>query len=165
MRMFLIGLLAQQSSFTEPSQKRDGTPWYDLNNGTLKIYVNNEWVSYSSVIGLTTDSPPLTLASWYASVSESLSSLAPELIFGGKSENITSEIPIPESIRALIYTDSRAFVTINGLSLDPRTASFIGSPAPTLIRLSKHELEPNDEFYVSIRRVPISTYVIQDVVS
>ena len=164
MRMYLIGLLSQQSSFSEPVQKRDGTPWFDLNDGTLKIYYNNEWMAYSQAIALDTNTPPLTLAAWYATVNESLSSLAPEIVYGGKSNNITSEISIPETVRALIYTDSRAFVTVNGSAIDPRTVSFIGSPTPTLIRLSNHELEKDDEYFVSIRRVPSSTFVTQDVV-
>lgn len=165
MRMYLIGLLSQQSSFSEPTQKRDGTPWFDLNSMSLKIYMNGSWESYSEAIALTSDTQPLTLATWYTTVNEALSSLAPEILFGGKAQSITSEIPIPESVRSALFSDSRAFVAVNGTAIDPRSVSFIGSPIPTLLRLSNHELEANDEFFVCIRRVPTSTFVVQDEVA
>jgi len=44
MRMNLIGLLANQASFDEPTQFRNGTLWYDLNELALKIRKDDEWV-------------------------------------------------------------------------------------------------------------------------
>lgn len=164
MRMYLIGLLAQQSSYDEPTQKRDGTAWLDLNDDVLKIYLDGAWHPYSSVIPLTSGVNPLTLASWYENVAEAISGLAPELCYGGKATATTSDILIPESLRSRIYTDSRAFVVINGVSIDPRSASFIGAPVPTIIRLGTHELENGDEFFVSIRRVDVNSFNVSDVI-
>jgi hypothetical protein len=50
MRSVLLGLLAQQSSVNEPSQRRNGTPWFDLNTGSLKIWSDGEWRDYAEVI-------------------------------------------------------------------------------------------------------------------
>jgi hypothetical protein len=44
MRSYLIGLLCNQSSFDEPTQFRNGTLWYDLNELALKIRKDGEWV-------------------------------------------------------------------------------------------------------------------------
>ncbi len=164
MRMYLIGLLSQQSSYSEPTQKRDGTPWFDLNTLALKIWLNGEWQLYSAVIPLTVGTQTLTLADWYATVNESLVSLAPEVVFGGKADSVTSDITIPSALRSALYDDSRAFIVVNGTSIDPRSVTFIGSPTPTIIRMANHELEANDEFYVTIRRVPVTTFSTSDVI-
>ena len=37
MRMAIIALLSQQASFSEPTQYRDGTPWFDLTDQTWNI--------------------------------------------------------------------------------------------------------------------------------
>ena len=46
MRMYLIGLLANQASIgaDEPTQFRNGTLWMDLTEGALKIRKDDEWV-------------------------------------------------------------------------------------------------------------------------
>ena len=81
MRMFLIGVLSQQSSYDEPTQKRDGTPWFDLNTFQLKIWTQNSWQSYASVLALAEDSEgnvTETLATWYSTIADTLSDLSPE---------------------------------------------------------------------------------------
>ncbi len=161
MRMFLIGLLSQQSSYDAPTEYRDGTPWFDLNSLSLKIWKNNSWEPYSDVIQL---EEGITLQDWYLSATASLSSISPELFFAGKSNINSSSIPIPSSLQSQISSDSRAFITINGLALDPREVSFVGTPNPTTIQLTTIELEPNDAFQVNIRRVPSTTFVTQNVV-
>lgn len=162
MRMFLIGLLSQQSSTTEPTEKRDGTPWFDLNTFTLKIWINGEWKLYSDAIPMETN---VTLQDWYKSVSGTLASLAPELFFAGVcTSNGISDITIPTNLQSQIYQDSYAFVYVNGLLIDPREAQFVGSPSPTTIRLTTVELENNDTFVVTIRRIPSGSFVASNVV-
>lgn len=164
-RMYLIGLLSQQSSFNEPTQKRDGTPWFDLNELALKIWVNGEWQYYSTVIPLEdTGSGLITLDSWYQSVSSTLQSLGSEVCFGGTcTVDGVSSIPIPTSAQPYIYSDSRAFLYVNGQALDPRNVSIIGSPA-TSLQLDEVVLEVNDTFHVQIRRVPNTTFITSNVV-
>lgn len=164
MRMYLIGLLAQQSSISEPTEKRDGTPWFDLNTLALKIWINDEWKPYSAAISMEDGDTTVILQEWYQSVSRALSSLAPELFFTGTcvSGNI-SDIPIPTNIQELIYPDSRVFLYVNGQLLDPREIQFIGTPFPTTIRLNTIELEVNDTYIVTIRRIPSSSFITSNV--
>ncbi len=167
MRLFLIGLLAQQASLSEPTQYREGTPWFDLNTFTLKIRRGNSWVSYAEAIPLTapnTDGEVVTLAGWYESVQDILTNLAPEIVFSGNcTDDDTDSITLPESIRTGVHSDSRAFVHINGSLVDPRYCSFVGNPA-TGIRLSNVTLSSGDLFTVSIRRIAGSTFITTSVV-
>lgn len=166
MRMYLIGLLSQQSSFLQPAQKRDGTPWFDLNTLSLKIWRNGTWELYSDAIPLEIDGETIvTLRQWYQSVSGTLESLVSELFFAGTCTLTgVSDITIPVDIRSQIYSDSRAFVFVNGQSIDPREVQFVGSPNPTILRLLTVELEANDTFTVSIRRIPSSSFMSTNVV-
>jgi hypothetical protein len=158
MRIAIIGLLSQQSSYDEPSQYRDGTPWFDLNTMQLKIRMNNSWVSYAEAIVL---SDGTTLDAWYESVAAGLASLAPEIVFNGScSVNSTTNIAIPISLRDYLYSDSRAFVYKNGLLLDPRYTQIIGG----IVILNGEPLDSGDFFTVIIRRVESITWYGSDVV-
>lgn len=166
LRSVILGLLSQQSSYDEPSQQRDGTPWFDFNTSTLKIWYNNEWKLYSEVIPLEIDgSEVVTLQDWYRSVAATLITLGPELCFSGTcTVDGISDIPIPLALQNQIYTDSRAFVHVNGQLIGPREVQFIGSPIPTSIKLITYELESNDTFVVLIRRIASTGFVSTNVI-
>lgn len=162
MRMFLSGLLAQQSSFSEPTQYRDGTPWFDLNTLQLKIRTGGAWVPYANTIALEEDEDGniTSLADWFNSVSTSLGNLAPEITFSGvcTADNQTT-INIPESLRTYLFTDSRTFVYQNGLLLDPRNSRLNPGGSPTSVQLlAGDELNNGDSFIIMIRRIPAETY-------
>lgn len=167
-RLYLIGLLAQQSSFSEPSQYRDGTPWFDLNTLTLRIRRENSWISYADAIALTepdSNNDVITLSAWYEAVQELLSGLSPEIVFSGRcTVNNTTVITIPESIRTNLVSDSRVFFYINGILVRPDNCTIIGSPTPTTIRLSGTALNNGDEFTVNIRRITGATFLTSNVV-
>lgn len=161
MRMYLIGLLSQQSSYDEPTQKRDGTPWFDYNTLSLKIWLDGSWRPYSDTIQLTDE---LNLTQWYSQVSLALSTLSPELVFGGRCTTVgISEITIPENLRSNLHSDSRVFMTVNSTPIDPREVQLIGTPIPTTIRLNTIELETNDTFLIQIRRVSDNLFYTPDV--
>lgn len=75
MRSYLIGLLSNQSSFSEPIEFRLGTIWFNLNDATFKyragatdpILLNEgeSWLSLSYGIELDTG---LTLQDWFAQI-------------------------------------------------------------------------------------------------
>jgi len=74
MRMFLIGLLAHQASYDEPTNFRKGTIWLDLNTFTLSIRsgdgaAGTEWSDLSDAIQV---SSGLSLKDWFDAVSGSL---------------------------------------------------------------------------------------------
>ncbi len=167
MRLFLIGLLSQQSSFDEPSQFREGTPWFDLNTSTTKIRSGNAWVPLAEAIALTepdTDGNVISLANWYTAVQDLLTGLAPEIVFSGvcNADNITT-IEVPETLQSNLAADSRVFMYINGLLVKPTSTALIGSP-PTTIRLSGLSLSSGDTFTAIIRRVPAATFYGSSVV-
>ncbi len=166
MRMFLIGLLAQQSSYSEPTEKRAGTPWFDLNYGILRLWNGDVWKLYSQAIPLSEDSEGnvTTLYEWFESTVASLSSLAPEIIFNGiSSANNVSSIGIPESLRSQLYSDSRPFVYINGALVDPRNTRLEPSSLPTSVLLVDDVLNTGDKFTISIRRIPSNTFYTSSV--
>lgn len=165
MRMAIIALLCQQASFIEPTQFRNGTPWFDLNDQTLKIRRENEWVKFSEAIPLgdPVDGVHLTLEQWFTTTNAALSSLAQEVTFTGVStaDNIT-DITIPASLRAFIFDDTRCYFYVNGLLIDPRDCALIGSPSTT-IRLTNTSLSTGDDFTVIMRRVPSSSFYVPTV--
>lgn len=159
MRMVVIALLSQQSSYDEPTEFRDGTPWFDLNSQTLKIRKNGEWANYADVIGLGepgTNGLYTTLSEWYDSVKTAVSTLTQEVVFNGQctTDDITS-IPIPESLRQFVHDDTRCFLHVNGLLIDPRSCTIIGNAT---IFLSGIALDSGDEFTAILRRVPADSY-------
>lgn len=167
MRLYLIGLLAQQSSLTAPTECREGTPWFDLNTFSLKIRKNGAWVSYANAIALTepdTEGDVITLAEWYTTVEALLAGSSPEVVFMGQcTENDVTSITIPSSVQSLIVADSKVFMTIAGSLVDPRNCSLIGSP-PTTIHLSNIALSSGDTFIVNIRRIVPEAFVNSTVV-
>jgi hypothetical protein len=74
MRMFLVGLLANQASYNEPINFRKGTFWFDLNTSILKIRTGDgvagtDWSDVGEVIQV---ADGLTLKGWFDAVSSSL---------------------------------------------------------------------------------------------
>jgi hypothetical protein len=166
LRMFLIGLLAQQASFQPPTQFRDGTAWFDLNTFTLKVRLGQDWLPYANVLGLTepdSDGQVVTLAEWYAAVQDILKGLSPEVVFSGKcNASDVDTIPIPTSVQTNLGAESRVFLYINGSLVDPHNCALIGTP-PTTLKLSSISLEQGDTFVVVIRRISSTTFLAASV--
>lgn len=162
LRMYLIGLLSQQASYEEPSQYRDGTPWFDLNSLSLKIRINDGWVPFSNALLLDGST---SLTDWFSSVNLAISSSSPECFFGGSATAVTSTISIPAEIQNKLSSESRAFLVVNGVSIDPKEVSLSGIPYPTTINLLNIELEANDQYFVTIRKIPDSCFITQNVVA
>lgn len=154
MRMVIIGLLSQQASFDEPTEYRNGTPWFDLNSNILKIRNNDSWTNYSDIIPL--GDAGLTLSEWFDITNAALSSLSQEVVFNGVSTiSGATSIAIPSALQTFIFSDTRCFFYLNGLMIDPRNCTIIGG---TTIQLSNISLSINDEFTVMLRRVPDDSF-------
>jgi hypothetical protein len=159
MRMLMIAVLSQQSSFDEPTEYRQGTPWFDLNSQTLKIRKGSEWVKFSETIPVgVPDGSGLytTLEEWYDAVNAALTGVAQEVVFSGSStaDGIQS-IEIPLSLRPFIYDDTRCFIHKNGLMQDPRNHTILGG---TTIKMSNYQLDIGDVFTVVLKRVPSNSF-------
>lgn len=156
MLMWYIALLSNQSSYEEPSEYRPGTIWFDLNTNVLKIWNGLEWASMSTTIplvqGLDADSTT-TLQEWYDEVATSLLTVAPEMTFSGISEvNNATIIPVPDSLQASISEqNSRPFVHINGLLIDPRDCEF--QTTATVVLKNGVVLNEEDTFTVEIKNI------------
>lgn len=167
MRMFLIGLLSCQSSTDPPAQYREGTPWFDLKDETLKIRRNGAWVSVAEAIKLAdTDAPndPFTLQDWYNEVQSAIRSLRSELFFQGTVTSINATlIPIPTSLQGFIQSNSRPFVYVDGVLINPTTTSLQPGPNPTAINVPSGSLPQGSEFVVVIKFMPDSRFNISTV--
>ena len=166
LRMYLISLLAQQSSYDPPTQYRDGTVWFDLNDATLKIRLNNEWRQIADAIsvqqfgGLSN----LSLTQFANQVLQILPNITPDIVFNGIStNNNVSVIPIPSSLRSSIGSQSRPFVYINGVLMDPRNTTLQPVVEPAQITIVGRVMNVGDTFTVAIRYVPSTTFYLPTV--
>ena len=164
MRLYLIGLLSQQSSHDEPTQKRDGTAWFDLYHLALKVYYNGSWHPYSDAISIQTDIGSVTLTEWSESVSNSILGIQPDVVFFGEcTASGVDQIPIPPVLQPQIFNNSRIFITVTSPTgdtsvVDPREVQLVGAPTPTTIVMTNNELDNQDRFTVVIRRIPDSSF-------
>ena len=160
-RMYLIGLLSQQSSFDEPTERRDGTPWFDLNTLSLKIWSGSEWKLYSEVVTLAEDATgsTTTLKEWFDSVSSALAAFGQEITFSGSASADTNVITVPSSLQSFLYADSVPYVYVNGLLRDPRNTKF--DPIPTIKLVNN--VKSGESFTVIIRRVPSTSFYVPSV--
>lgn len=161
MRSFLLGLLSQQSSFEEPIEKREGTPWFDLENESLKIWHAGEWHNYAALIKLgNTD-----LATWFDNISDVVQGTTGEISFSGSSisDGVTL-VNIPESLRVHLTSTSRPIFYKNGVLIDPRNTRLEPSSLPTAIKLLSDELNEGDEFTVFIKHISDKTFYTQNVI-
>lgn len=158
MRMVVIALLSQQSSYDAPTEYRDGTPWFDLNTLTLRIRKGTEWVSCSEAIGLgelDNTNNYKTLSQWYEEVQTALTATSQEVTFSGLcTADGINVITVPPPLLQYIYVDTRAYVYVNGLLLDPRSCSL----SSTSINIAGVLIDKNDEYTVILRRVPDSSF-------
>lgn len=161
LRMYLIGLLAQQSSTDQPSQYREGTPWFDQSTTPpcLKICINGEFVPYAEAIKLGTGASAVTLSDWFSSVEAALVSISPDMSFSGTATGFAAAITIPSALRPSLTSQSRAFLYVNGLLVDPRSTTINDG----VITLSLNGLKRGDKYNVIIRGIPINYFHIPDV--
>jgi hypothetical protein len=167
LRLYLIGLLTHQASYLSPFEYSEGTIWFDLNTTALKTYFNNQWQEIANAIILTSEGQTVTLADWYTNQATIiLKSLAPEVVFGGRSTiSGIFRIPIPSNVYPYIFSDSRIFMTVNSLhNLDPREVAIVTVGSQKFIDISPNELDANDLFYVSIRRIPNATFSTENII-
>ncbi len=137
MRLYLIGLLANQSSESEPVEFREGTLWFQPSVGMMVRY-NDAWADLANVLRLGTDSggAPITLADLYATIA-SLVGAKPTSTFSGSSSNDgVTLIPIPDSLRLSLAGATRPFLWINGLQIDPRLLEYVGGSLPSAISIN-----------------------------
>jgi len=164
MRMYLLGLLSNQASYSEPTQYREGSFWFDLNTLTFKVYVNGSWSSLSETISLDQDGSTITsLADWYKSTADAVNSIKADVTFSGKAANAATVIPIPST--STVTGLNRCFLWVNGELVDPRKCQLMGGATPTSIKLpTSLALAVNDTFTVVLKHMASKDFYVTDVV-
>jgi hypothetical protein len=159
MRMFLIGLLSNQSSLSEPNEHRDGTLWFDKNDNVFKVSLDGEWVSLAKAISIVdSNGTETTLGDWYTSIASVIANVRSEIVFSGEcTQDGVSNIPVPESMITNLNGDSRCFIYKNGLLIDPRSCTLLGSPAAT-VKLTGTVLDDGDTFIAVIRPITSANF-------
>ena len=156
-RMYLIGLLSNQSSQEEPTQYREGTIWYDLTANALKIRKNDVWVNIASAIEFDVNT---TLSEWVSYVDNIIGNYKQDIVFGGSASSNTNIITIPESLRSNITSISRAFVYVDGLLQDPRNIVIIGNNTIRLVET----INSGSKYLVNIKQINSDAFYTSDVV-
>ena len=161
LRIFLQGLLAQQSSASEPTQYREGTPWLDTSQDPpqLKIRVGAAWQPYAVAISLGAGTDKLSLLDWFAAVQPLLAAIAPDVTFSGTAGGPVAQIIVPGPLRPSLTSSSRPFVYSNGILLDPRQTILESG----VVLLGVNRLKAGDRFTVLIRGIPSQNFYVPDV--
>ena len=183
MRMYLIGLLSNQSSCDQPSQYRPGTMWYQMDcpntgNGYFKAYdcVADTFSDLSNHIrAFTGPSGDVNLANFITSTRTSLGSITDStgalnveiLLYGSVTSVATNEIIIPAELQVKLGSDYIPFVYFQNEAAKTAAIPFPGmtlipfdevslSPAYDRITLLNIYLTDGDKYLVSFRRVSSS---------
>ena len=166
LRLYLIGLLSNQASSITPTEYSEGTIWFDLSENYFKTFNDNKWRDIADNIVLRNGTDAVSLSDWYQNqASIILNSLAPEVVFGGRcSTSGLTRIPVPADLSKYIKSDSRVFLTVNGMAIDSREVRFIQVGIQKIIDISPSEFDAGDVFFVSIRRNPNETYYTESII-
>lgn len=159
-RMAFIALLANQSSYDAPTQYREGTFWYDLNLGVIKVYREGRWADLSEAIQV---SPVYSLSTLVQTLESIIPTISPNISWSGICNAATAaNIPIPASVQgSLAASRSRAMVYLNGSLLDPRTCTIVGTSS---VKLSGTQLVAGDRFTVVIQGFEPTHFVTDTVI-
>lgn len=158
-RIYLIGLLSNQSSVVQPSEYRIGTIWYNKTTNGFEYYNGTSFVDISNAILLVRASdPPITLQQFYLEIIERINSIKFNLIFNGEVvSDETAKIPVPNSVLTKISSDQNSYrplLYVNGLLHDPRTYQFsIG--CPNFVELLTFKIKKGDKFTVDVRHFDV----------
>lgn len=156
MRLYLIGLLSNQSSIGEqPLNFRDGTLWYDKETGEYKYHdSDNEQTFMPLANGIKIDTT--SLSNIIDDLRNSVGLMRRTATFSGVSNIDTNIINIPSNIQEVASeSDNYPILYKNGLLIDPRLVSF-SEGCPVCIELEGDaELEADDKFTIFIQRFNI----------
>jgi hypothetical protein len=180
MRMYLIGLLSNQSSCDQPSQYRPGTMWYQMDcpntgNGYYKAYdcLTDTFTDLSDYIkAFDSIDGNVNLTSFINSTRISLGAITNAtgalnveiILYGNVTSVATNEIIVPAEMQSMLGSDYVPFVYFQN---DAAKTSAVPFPGMTLIPADEVVLSPaydkvtllnifltnGDKYMVSFRRI------------
>jgi len=152
-RMFLISLLANQSSDSPPTQYRTGTIWFNRTTVAFEYYNGTEWKELSNAIQLKLEAsdPSYTLQQFFVDSVDKLNAIKKKFTFSGESNNNhVKTIPIPANIVTEINDTYNPLVYINGLLVDPRLCRLSPGCPNSVELLGSIKLNRGNKFTVII---------------
>lgn len=169
MRLYLIGLLSNQSAAERPTQFRTGTIFYNKTTNAFEYHDGDNWQDIASGVlldGSNTDNI-VTLASWYTEAVEQLASIRPRVTWSGDVlENGVTTIAIPNSAKDVIEgicDDVRPLVYRNGALINPNNTRFAAG-CPTSVELLDGEtLDRGDSYTVIVEKIDLLVPGNQDI--
>jgi len=156
MRMVVIGLLANQSSIDEPTQRKIGTLWMDLNDRYFKYFDGTEFKDLANAIKIGDGS----LVKWSELVDNTVGKVTEISSFSGTAAvSGVVEISIPsDCLNSAAYSNNHPVLYKNGLLTDPRLTSFNTDRDKVLLldnEFGSVELRKNDKYIIIIQRLDI----------
>jgi hypothetical protein len=169
MRLYLIGLLANQSATERPTQFRTGTIFYNKSTNAFEYHDGDDWQDIASGIvldGSDTDNI-VTLASWFAEATSQLASIRPRVTWSGDvlDRDITT-IEIPDSAKDVIdgiCDDVHPMVYKNGALISPNSTRFATACPSSVELLDGETLDTGDRYTVIVERVDLLVPGSQDI--
>ena len=152
MRMVVIGLLANQSSEEEPTNRKIGTLWMNLNDNFFKYFNGEEFTEFAEAIRI----GDMNLDEWTKLAEDTIGKTTESATFSGVIEttNIT-EIDVPnDALKAASYENNHPVLYLNQLMIDPRLTSFN-------INRNKVLLLDNEYGTIRVRKDDVFTIMIQ----
>lgn len=147
MRMTIIGLLSNQSSYEEPINYKVGTMWFNLNDFFYKYYNGEKFDDIAHAIKIEDKS----LFDWSKEIRSKFSDQA---IFSGVADSTTNEIEIPfEALHSASFELNHPILYINGMIVDPRSTKFNSNRDKVIIE--NISLDAGNSFIVKIERMDI----------
>ena len=167
MRSVLIGLLSNQSSQSEPFEKRTGTFWYKRTADGTKEYVKvhtgqeidgsgGNWTSLSDHIGLTVGTEDLSLTEVITNIMATLQYVAPRVVWSGafSYDNNNNTITIPNAFTGYAaIPNMHVLVYIDGLLIDPRITSLISGEFSYIQLTDAFKAKPGQKYTVIMEHV------------
>ena len=161
MRLYLIGLLSNQSATERPTQFRTGTIFYNKSTGAFEYNDGTDWQDIADGIildGSDTDNI-VTLASFFAEATEQLASIRPRVTWSGNVlENNITKIAIPDSAKDVIdglCDDVHPLVYRNGALISPNSTRFAAACPSSVELIGGETLDRGDTYIVIVERVDL----------
>lgn len=153
MRIVVIGLLANQSSYLEPLNYRIGTIWMNLNDGFYKYFNGEGFAEISDAIRIGSSN----LSDWSNYIESNIGKVTETGSFSGTaSTTYTTEINVPSSLSAVAaYDNNIPIMYKNGSLIDFRLTPFSTDRSKILLKnndIGDARLRSGDKFIIMIEK-------------
>ena len=158
MRMFLIGLLANQSAEQAPQEYRVGTIWYDIEAEEFKYHdgiSDDIFVPLSDGIKVTVNGNVKKLSEWIETVDTEINNGISSATIEGTAASYTSVISVPVDLEEVVSKNKiKPVLFKNGALIKPSLVNFDESKE-NVILTGAAILNSGDEYIIIFKRVDL----------